>query len=47
MYCRMLAAQLLSKEIGRFLCLDPDMLIINSIRPLYETELDGFLCCHP
>ena len=43
MYYRLLAAELLPKEMKRVLYLDPDMLIINSIRPLYETELGDCL----
>ena len=49
MYYRLLAAQLLPKDMERILYLDPDMLIINSIRPLYETELGDSLyaaCIH-
>ena len=49
MYYRLLAAQLLPKDMDRILYLDLDMLIINSIRPLYETELGDFLhaaCIH-
>lgn len=39
MYYRLLAPLLLPENIDRILYLDPDMLIINSVRPLWETEL--------
>ena len=43
MYYRLLAAQLLPKELDRVLYLDPDILIINSIAPLWEMNLHGNL----
>lgn len=43
MYYRLLAPQLLPKEIKRVLYLDPDTLIINPLRPLWETDLQGNL----
>ena len=49
MYYRLLAAQLLPEDLDRILYLDPDMLIINSIRSLYETDLGDSLyaaCIH-
>ena len=39
MYYRLLAAQMLPPNLDRILYLDPDMLIINPIRPLYDTPL--------
>lgn len=41
MYYRLLAAQLLPKSVKRILYLDPDVLVINPIRPLWETDLQG------
>lgn len=38
MYYRLLAAQLLPGDLDRVLYLDPDILVINSIRPLWETD---------
>ncbi|MBQ8620344.1 MAG: glycosyltransferase family 8 protein, partial [Clostridia bacterium] len=49
MYYRLLAAQMLPKELDRILYLDPDMLVINPIRPLYETDMGDNLyaaCIH-
>lgn len=49
MYYRMLAAQLLPPDVARVLYLDPDTLVINPLRPLWETDLDGHLfaaCAH-
>lgn len=43
MYYRLLAPQLLPPEVERVLYLDPDILIINPIRPLWETDLQGNL----
>lgn len=43
MYYRLLAPHLLPESVKRVLYLDPDTLIINSICPLWETELDGNL----
>lgn len=43
MYYRLLAPQLLPAEVGRVIYLDPDTLVINPIRPLWETELNGNL----
>ena len=39
MYYRLLAAQLLPEDLQRVLYLDPDILIINSLRPLWELDL--------
>ncbi len=49
MYYRMLAAQLLPPTLSRVIYLDPDTLVINPLRPLWETDLDGRLfaaCAH-
>jgi len=39
MYYRLLAPNVLPLELKRVLYLDPDLLIINSLRPLWELEL--------
>jgi len=39
MYYRLLAAHLLPDTLQQILYLDPDILVINSLRPLWETEL--------
>jgi len=39
MYYRLLAHKLLPLELERILYLDPDILVINPLRPLWETEL--------
>lgn len=39
MYYRLLAAQLLPPSLDRILYLDPDILVINPLRPLWETDL--------
>lgn len=43
MYYRLLAARLLPQGLGRVLYLDPDTLVINPLRPLWETDLQGNL----
>jgi len=43
MYYRLLAYKFLPEELDRILYLDPDILVINPIRRLYETDLDGYL----
>ena len=43
MYYRLLAAQFLPDHLHRILYLDPDILVINSLRPLWETDLKGNL----
>lgn len=40
MYYRLLSPLILPKELDRVLYLDPDILIINSLRPLWELNLD-------
>lgn len=41
MYYRLLAGELLPGAVARALYLDPDILIINPLRPLWETPLHG------
>ena len=41
MYYRLLAPMILPREFDRVLYLDPDMLIINPLRPLWELNLYG------
>ena len=41
MYYRLLAAQLLPEGLHRVLYLDPDTLVINPLRQLWETDLGG------
>lgn len=43
MYYRLLAAQMLPDTLDRILYLDPDMLVIGALRPLYDTELGDYL----
>ena len=43
MYYRLLAPFFLPKDLHRILYLDPDTLVINSLRPLWEMDLKGNL----
>lgn len=43
MYYRMLASHLLPETLDRILYIDPDTLVINPLRPLWETNLQGCL----
>ncbi|MCC8128347.1 MAG: glycosyltransferase family 8 protein [Clostridiales bacterium] len=43
MYYRLLAPQLLPETLDRILYLDPDILVINPIRPLWDLDLEGKL----
>jgi len=43
MYYRLLAYKFLPEELDRILYLDPDILVINPVRKLYDTDLDGYL----
>ena len=43
MYYRLLAYKFLPSDIRRILYLDPDILAINPMRELYETDLEGYL----
>ena len=43
MYYRLLAPFFLPRTLHRILYLDSDILVVNPLRPLWETELDGNL----
>lgn len=43
MYYRLLAPHLLPENLNRILYLDPDILVINSLRPLWDLDLKGHL----
>lgn len=43
MYYRLLAYELLPENLDRILYLDPDILVINPLDSLYETDLTGYL----
>ena len=43
MYYRLLASRLLPDTLDRVLYLDPDILVLNPLRPLWETDLEGNL----
>ncbi|MBQ2990027.1 MAG: glycosyltransferase family 8 protein [Clostridia bacterium] len=43
MYYRLLAAQLLPKHLERILYLDPDVLVIGSLRALYDMDMGDML----
>jgi len=43
MYYRLLAHKVLPQNMERILYLDPDILVINPIRELYELDLEGYL----
>ena len=43
MYYRLLAFKFLPQHLERILYLDPDILVINPVKRLYETDLDGYL----
>jgi lipopolysaccharide biosynthesis glycosyltransferase len=43
MYFRLLAYEFLPKDLDRILYLDPDILVINPIRELYETDMEGYI----
>lgn len=43
MYYRLLAYKFLPKELDRILYLDPDTLVINPIKELYNTDIDDYL----
>ena len=43
MYYRILAYRFLPDKLDKILYLDPDLLVINSIRELYDTDLTGYL----
>jgi lipopolysaccharide biosynthesis glycosyltransferase len=41
MYFRLLSSQILPSDLHRIIYLDPDILVINTIRPLWELDLQG------
>lgn len=43
MYFRLLAYKFLPKDLDRILYLDPDILVINQIRELYNTDIKGYM----
>lgn len=43
MYYRLLAHRFLPDDLERILYLDPDILVINPIDALYDTDLEGYL----
>jgi len=43
MYFRLLAYKLLPEKLDKILYLDPDILVINAINELYDTDIDGYL----
>lgn len=43
MYYRLLAYKFLQESLDRILYLDPDILIINDLRELYDEDIDGYL----
>ncbi len=43
MYYRLLAFKFLPQDMDRILYLDPDILVINPIRKLYETDIANYL----
>lgn len=43
MYYRLLAGSILPEDLTRILYLDPDILVINPLRPLWETDMKGKL----
>ena len=48
-YYRIFASEFLPKNMDRVLYLDPDIIVINSLEELYNTDLDGYYyaaCSH-
>ncbi|MCE5255216.1 MAG: glycosyltransferase family 8 protein [Spirochaetaceae bacterium] len=43
MYYRLLAYKFLPKEVGKILYLDPDILVINNLHRLYDTDISDYL----
>lgn len=43
MYFRLLSGQILPPTVKRVIYLDPDLLVINPLRPLWELNLDGHM----
>ena len=44
MYYRLLAAEILPQDLERILYLDPDVLVINSLVPLWNMKLEEGMC---
>lgn len=42
MYFRIFAAKYLPESLDRILYLDPDIVVLGSVKELYETQLDGY-----
>lgn len=43
MYCRLFAARYLPQQLERILYLDPDLVVLHSLRSLYQIDFDGKL----
>ncbi|MCJ7842964.1 glycosyltransferase family 8 protein [Lederbergia sp. NSJ-179] len=43
MYYRLLAYKFLPKELNRILYLDPDILVLNPVKELYQLDIEGYL----
>ena len=43
MYYRLLACKFLPSDLDKVLYLDPDIIVINELRSLYELDLSGYL----
>lgn len=43
MYYRLLAAEFLPDTLDKILYLDPDILVVNPLRPLYDSDISGYL----
>lgn len=43
MYFRLLSGQILPQTVKRVIYLDPDLLVINPLRPLWELDLQGHM----
>ncbi|WP_332870946.1 glycosyltransferase family 8 protein [Levilactobacillus tujiorum] len=43
MYFRLLSGQILPTKVKRVIYLDPDLLVINALRPLWEIDLQGHM----
>ena len=43
MYCRLLAGELLPENLDKIIYIDPDILVINSLKEIWETDVRDFL----
>jgi len=43
MYFRLLSGEILPRDVKRVIYLDPDLLVINALRPLWEIDLKGHM----